>query len=135
MSHYTLCAVAQLEPSTQNKFEELCKSNQDYVVDFFSKKLEKPFSKFDINNNEAGKFDSCGVTYVMPTKEMLIDFEKWDRIPQAILLPNLEWIESEEWFYSVSEENQKDYDKWINKIKEILSKYPSSLAVLADCHI
>jgi hypothetical protein len=66
---------------------------------------------------------------------MLTGFENWDRIPQAILLPNLEWIESEEWFYSVNEENQKNYDKWISKIKEILSKYPSSLTILIDCHI
>jgi hypothetical protein len=135
MSHYTLCAVAQLETSTQNKFEELCKSNQDYVVDFFTKKLEKPLSKFDINNNETGKFDAYGIMDVISTKEMLSDFENWDKIPQAILLPNLEWIECEEWFYSVSEENQKDYDKWVNKIKEVLSKYPSSLAILIDCHI
>lgn len=135
MSHYTLCAVAQLEPSTQNKFEELCKSKQDYVVDFFTKKLEKPLSKFDINNNETGKFDAYGITDVIPTKEILNDFENWDRIPQAILLPNLAWIESENWFYSVNEENQKDYDKWIDKIKEILSKYPNSLAILIDCHI
>jgi len=66
---------------------------------------------------------------------MLNGFENWDRIPQAILLLNLEWIESEEWFYSVNEENQKNYDKWINKIKEILLNYPSSLSVLIDCHI
>jgi len=135
MSHYTLCAVAQLEPSTQNRFEELCKSKQDYVVDFFTKKLEKPLSKFYINNNETGKFDAYGITNVISTKEMLSTFENWDRIPQAILLPNLEWIESEEWFYSVNEENQKNYDKWISKTKEILSKYPNSLSVLVDCHI
>lgn len=135
MSHFTLCAVAQLEPSIQNKFEELCKSKEDYLVDFFTTKLEKPLSKFDININESGKFDSYGVTDVMPTKEMLIDFEKWDRIPRAILLPNLEWIESEEWFYSVNEKNQKDYNKWVGKIKEILYKYPNSLVILIDCHI
>lgn len=141
MSHFTLCALAGLDPATKPKFDKLCKDNQDTLVDFFAKKLEKPLQSFDINNNEndnvneSGKFDYYSVSYVMPVDEMLAQFEDWDRIPRSILLPNLKWIESDEWFYSVSEYNIIEYNKWLNKVKEILGNHTKDIAILIDCHI
>ena len=135
MSHFILYTIAELAPDVREKFKALCKSDQDYMIDFFTKKLEKPLLKFDINQNDSGKFDSWGVTNVIPAKELLTDFEKFELVPQAILLPNFKLIESEHWFYSVSENNQKDYDQWIDTVKDTLSKHPDSLVALLDCHI
>lgn len=84
--------------------------------------------------NKNGKFDGWGVYDVMPAKELLSNLDEMERVPQAILLPDCTLVESETWFYVVSEKNVDDFNEWVDKVRNILSEYPNALAVLIDCH-
>ena len=190
MSHFTTFAIFPSESKElEEDFKKLYKTNADAYINLFSKKLEKPLSKFDIDfkvksyrvymeqdeiekmkeyykendlnaiakkikdwngdeggvdekglyydttQNPNGKFDYWSVYDIFPAEELLLNFDKLGLMPQAILLPDCSLIESDEWFYSVSDKNIENFNKWEKKVKSILAEYPVALIALIDCHI
>ena len=49
------------------------------------------------------------------------------------LFPNFEFIESDVWFYSVNEENIKDYNKWA--LEKLDRDYNKKIFFLSPCKI
>jgi len=90
---------------------------------------------YETNQNPNGKFDYWTIYDIIPVDKFVSSLDKSELVPQVILQPDCTIIESKHFFYSVSEGNVKNFNSWVNKIKNILSKYPNSMIALIDCHI
>ncbi|MBL7053552.1 MAG: hypothetical protein ISS02_02775 [Candidatus Portnoybacteria bacterium] len=91
---------------------------------------------YNTTENPNGKFDNWNAYDILSVKEFILNINKLDRIPKSILLPNLEWIDSNLWVYHSPGKNEEEkINQWIEKIKEIMSKYPNSFVIFIDCHI
>lgn len=88
--------------------------------------------------NKNGKQDGWYIFNIIPIKDLIDYLPKIERVPQAVLTPNCEWIEPSEYFF-VIDPNMSNYNiflEWEKKLKEILNKYSENgLAVLINCHL
>lgn len=86
--------------------------------------------------NFEGHFDYWGIYDILFDENFSEQLITMNVLPAAFLLPDVSWVQSEDWFYSVAENNEGKYKQWENKVADILSNYKSnSVAVLIDCHI
>ncbi len=138
---FTVVAIIKTDPSLLSKIKKLSKKEglaKDNLMYLMSKKLEKPFSKYDISideKNENGKFDAWEAFDMMTTKELLNNLDSLDRFPYYVFTPERKWIEPNQAFMFVSPSNEKKYRKWTNTAKETLEKYiDNSIPLLIGCH-
>lgn len=86
--------------------------------------------------NPEGHFDSWYVFDVVPAVDLLEKIDRIDRTPRAVLLPDLQWIDSDLWIYADTDPPQQQrLDAWVEKMKNIFQQHAKSLVVLIDCHI
>jgi hypothetical protein len=88
--------------------------------------------------NKNGKHDGWYIFNIIPTEDLINFLPKIERMPQAVLTPSCEWIESPEYFFVVDPDmsNYNIFLEWEKKLKEVLNKYSKdSLAVLINCHL
>jgi len=85
------------------------------------------------NKNLAGNFDYWSAFDICLVDDVL---QNKDFIIQALFMPDNKYIESEESFFSVDEDNQEAYIAWQDRVRRILKCYsPDSMLLFLDCHI
>ena len=82
--------------------------------------------------NPKGYMDYWGIYDFVKAEDII----KKGVVFHGIVTPEGKWISSPEFFYTVSEENEKAWNKWKDDFYKILSKYKEGyLIALVDCHM
>lgn len=134
--HYTLAVIFTADDKKFLEYHEQNYSeNEDVFNEFFAKKLDKPLAKFlRDDSGQNGRFDYWGVYQVVTAEKYLGEME-FNQIPHMLLLPDSELlVEAPRYFFSINDENRKEFENWIKKIRETIAKYPIAFIVLVDCH-
>lgn len=83
--------------------------------------------------NPDGHYDYCRIYDVDTAEGLLAKFHTIDRIPRAVILPDLTWLDGP-YVYGSNEKNTELQD-WEEKIKKALEMYKADgIAVFIDCH-
>jgi len=97
-----------------------------------SKQLEPSLIRFGVDNQDKAlpKMDEWEIDDIITPEDFLDNLPEMESIPQAVLTPGLEWVDSEKSHSGLSA------DLWEDKIKKVvLSAGDSCLIVLIRCHI
>lgn len=133
--HYILVAIIRYdEAETEKVMDFLAEAKPNFIL-AVSKQLEKPLLKFDAKflddekENVLAKLDEWEIDDIVTPEDFLINLPEMEIVPQAVLTPELEWIDSEVSHASSSEQ-------WEDKIKKVvLTAGDSCLVTLIRCHI
>jgi len=134
--HYILAAIIRYdEDETEKVMDFLSEAKPNFIL-AVSKQLEKPLLLFDAKfldgekENALAKLDEWEIDDIITPENFLGNLLETENVPQALLTPELKWIDSES-----SRINPED-ESWEDKIKKIvLSAGESCLIVLIRCHI
>lgn len=134
--YYILAAVIRYdEDETEKVIDYLATAKPNFIL-AVSKELEKPLFRFDAKfldgekENILAKLDEWEIDDIITPEDFLINLPEIESVPQAVLTPELEWIDSEVSHLGDSSES------WEEKIKKIvLSAGDSCLIALIRCHI
>ena len=84
--------------------------------------------------NLDGKYDYWSVFGVLRS-EFLNEHLEEDRIPHAMITPDLKWIEEAKDEIGQVPNRSTKMDQWVAQIRALLTSYPNSLVILVDCHM
>ncbi|MFA4942119.1 MAG: hypothetical protein WC564_00580 [Patescibacteria group bacterium] len=134
--HYILAALIRFdEEETERVMDFLSEAKPNFIL-AVSKKLEKPLLKFNTEflegekENLSAKLDAWEIDDIITPSDFLDNLLEVECVPQAVLTPELEWIDSEESHLGSSTES------WEDRIKKVvLSAGDSCLVALIRCHI
>jgi hypothetical protein len=134
--HYILAAIIRYdEEETEKVMDFLSEAKPNFIL-AVSKQLEKPLLLFDAKflegekENVLAKLDEWEIDDIVTPEDFLSNLPEMEIVPQAVLTPGLEWIDSE------GSHADANSDLWEDKIKKIvLSAGDSCLVTLIRCHI
>ncbi|MEI7620380.1 MAG: hypothetical protein WCJ57_02315 [Candidatus Falkowbacteria bacterium] len=134
--HYILAAVIRYdEDETENVMDYLATAKSNFIL-AVSKELEKPLLRFDAKfldgekEHPLAKLDEWEIDDIITPGDFLTNLPEAESVPQAVLTPELEWIDSE------ASHSGNSSESWEERIKKIvLSAGDSCLVALIRCHI
>ena len=134
--HYTLAALFRFdEDETEKVMDFLSEAKPNFIL-AVSKQMEKPLLKFDAKflegekENVLAKLDEWEIDDIITPSDFLDNLLEVESVPQAILTPELEWIDSHD------SHSDSSSGSWEDKIKKVvLSAGDSCLVALIRCHI
>jgi hypothetical protein len=135
--HYILAAIIRYdEAETEKVMDYLTAAKPNFVL-AVSQQLEKPLLKFDSKfmdgekENPLAKLDEWEIDDIITPENFLDNLLETESVPQAILTPELEWIDCEK-----LHSNPDAKESWEEEIKKIvLTAGSSCLIAIIRCHI
>jgi|GEM_PF-1992451 len=130
--HYILAAIIRYDENETEKVMEYLADAKPNFIQAVMKQLEPQLIQFSVDNptGVASKFDEWDIDDIITTEDFLTNLPEMESIPQAVLTPALEWVDSDK-SHSGSRSGL-----WEDKIKKVvLTAGDSCLIVLIRCHI
>ncbi len=130
--HYILAAIIRYDENETERVIDYLETAKPNFIFAVSKQLEPSLAKFGLDDKAkiSPKLDQWEVDDIIVPEDFLANLPEMESLPQAVLTPGLEWIDSENTHLGLSS------DLWEDKIKQaVISAGDSCLVAIVRCHI
>lgn len=134
--YYILAAIIRFDEAETEKVMDFLENAKPNFILAVSKQLERPLLKFDSKfldgekENILAKLDEWAIDDIITPTDFLDNLLEVECVPQALLTPELEWIDS------ANLRTESSTESWEDRIKKVvLTAGDSCLIALIRCHI